>query len=113
MPQTWSVTFRVLGENVTDSIPLSAPYDANDNATVEAWIFLPSEEGASEIHTLTFTASNSEGLDDQFLEDNTVSFDTITASVRIPMLTGSGASTFAMVGSTAVSYTHLTLPTKA
>lgn len=100
MPQTWSVTFRVLGENITDSIPLSAPYDANNNATVEAWIFLPSEEGASEIHTLTFTASNGDGLEDQSEEDNTVSFDTITASVRIPMLTGSGASTFAMVGST-------------
>lgn len=100
MPQTWTVNYRVLGENITDTIPLSAPYDAKNNATVEAWIFLPSEEGASEIHTLRFSATNSQGLVDQSEEDNTVSFDTITASVRIPMLTGSGTSTFAMVGST-------------
>lgn len=100
LPESWSVSYRVLGENISGTIPLSAPYDANNNATVEAWIVLPSEEGASEIHTLTFSASSSQGLVDIFEEDNTVSFDTITASVRIPMLTGSGNSTFAMVGST-------------
>jgi hypothetical protein len=48
------------------------------------------------------------GGEDIDASDNSVSVDTITASVRIPMLEGSSASTYAMVGTTVRVQTNLT-----
>ena len=98
LPDAWSSWIRVDGENITNSIPLSAPYDAENNATVEVWIHIPSEEAASEVHTIVLTVSNPLGLVDVQIDDNTISFDTITASVRIPALEGSTVPQSAMVG---------------
>jgi hypothetical protein len=98
LPEAWSSWIRVDGENITSSIPLSAPYDAENNATVEVWIHIPSEEAASEVHTIVLTVSNPLGLVDVQIDDNTISFDTITASVRIPALEGSTVPQSAMVG---------------
>lgn len=98
LPEAWSSWIHVDGENITTSIPLSAPYDAQNNATVEVWIHVPSEEAASEVHTITLTVSNALGLVDAQIDDNTLSFDTITASVRIPALEGSTVPQSAMVG---------------
>ena len=100
LPSAWNTWIKVNGDNVTDSIALSAPYDLNNNATVEMWIFVPSEEAASEIHTISIMVSNAIGFEDIHIEDNSVTFDTITASVRIPDLVGSAQSQSAMVGDT-------------
>ena len=100
LPAAWDAWMKVNGDIVSESIALSAPYDLDNNATVEMWIVVPSEEAASEIHTITIMVSNALGLEDVQIEDNSVTFDTITASVRIPDLVGSSQSQSAMVGDT-------------
>jgi hypothetical protein len=108
LPSTWSVSYRVDGENTTGPIAMNSEQEGTKNVTVEAHIYVPSEESASVIHTLTFTASDVMGGEDIDASDNSVSVDTITASVRIPMLEGSSASTYAMVGTTVRVQTNLT-----
>lgn len=100
IPDAWGTWITVDGKNHTEALALSAPYDLENNATVELWVYVPSEEAASEIHTITIMATNTLGLNDVSPEDNVVSFDTITASVKIPYLQGADESTSAMVGGT-------------
>jgi len=108
LPSTWSVSYRVDGENTTGPIALNSHQEGTNNITVEGYIYLPSEESASVIHTLTFTVSDAMGEVDIDASDNSASIDTITASVRIPSLEGSSASTYAMVGTTVSVQANLT-----
>ena len=108
LPLTWSVSYRVDGANITGPFALNSPQEGTNNITLEGYIYLPSEESASVIHTITFTARDAVGEDDIDASDNSVSIDTITASVRIPSLEGSSASTYAMVGTTVSVQANLT-----
>ena len=108
IPSTWTIHYRVDGENTTGPIALNSPQEGTNNITVEGYIYLPSDESASVIHSLTFTASDAVGEVDIDASDNSVSIDTITASVRIPSLEGSSASTYAMVGTTVSVHANLT-----
>ena len=100
LPSAWTTWFTLNGENQTGSLALSAPYDLENNATVEFWILVPSEEAASEIHTIALVVDSAQGLEDLNPNDNAVTFDTITASVKIPSLVGSSSSQSATVGDT-------------
>ena len=101
MPISWQWWTVVEEMNHTGMIELSAPYDDEDVQMVEVWILLPSAEKAGEIHTLEFSVSNGDGFTDLEPLDNTVSFDSITASVRIPSLHSEITETTASVGGTA------------
>ncbi len=100
LPIAWSTWMTVDGAQHDGTISLSAPYDLENNATVELWVLVPSEEAASEIHTITIRTENTLGIEDLTPDDNSVTFDTITASVRIPSLEGGLGSTSAIVGGT-------------
>ena len=101
MPSSWQWWTVVEEMNHTGMIELSAPYDNEDVQMVEVWILLPSAEKAGEIHTLDFSVSNGDGFIDLEPLDNSVSFDSITASVRIPSLHSEITESTASVGGTA------------
>lgn len=101
IPDTWQ-WWNVLDEmNHTGMIELTAPYDNGDIEMVEVWILLPSVEKAGEIHSIDFIVSNGDGLVDLLPFDNAVTFDAITASVRIPAMSSNMTETTASVGGTA------------
>ena len=101
LPNSWTWWLRIGGMNHTGPIALSAPYDDEDKVSVEIMIVLPSEERASEIHTLSFRVDSSDGLADSWEDDNSIEFDAITASVRIPIIVSNISETTAAVGGTA------------
>ena len=101
IPDSWSWWMRVDDVNHTGNIELSPPYDDADIVEIEVWILLPSVEKAGEIHSIEFSVLNSDGLLDLDSSDNYVSFDSITASVRIPALHANLSETTASVGGTA------------
>jgi hypothetical protein len=98
IPEEWDWWIRIDDSNHTGPIELSAPYDAEDIAVIEVWILLPSSEKASEVNTIEFTVTNSDGLQDLQLDDNSISFDSITASIRKPSLVANQSETTASVG---------------
>ena len=98
IPEEWDWWLRIDDSNHTGPIELSAPYDAEDIAVIEVWILLPSSEKASEVNTIVFTVMNSDGLQDLQMDDNSISFDSITASVRKPSLIANQSETTASVG---------------
>ena len=98
IPDEWDWWLRINDSNHTGPIELSAPYDAEDMAIIEVWILLPSTEKASEINTIVFFVSNSDGLTDLDISDNSISFDSITASIRKPILITNQSETTASVG---------------
>ena len=100
LPSGWSSWMKVNGDNATNPVELSAPYDLQNNATIAIYIHVPSKEAAGEIHSITMSVTNADGHEDANSEDNIVIIDTITASVRIPSLSGSLGSKSAMVGGT-------------
>ena len=101
LPNSWTWWIRIGGMNHTGPIALSAPYDDEDKISLEILILLPSEERASEIHTLSFRVDSSDGLADSWEEDNSIEFDAITAAVRIPSIVSKISETTAAVGGTA------------
>ncbi len=101
IPDSWHWWMEVDEMNHTGLIELSAPYDNEDIQIIEVWILLPSAEKAGEIHTIDFSVSNGNGLIDVEPSDNTVLFDTITASVRIPTITANVSEVSTSVGGTA------------
>jgi len=108
IPETWDWWIRINDtpdispwENHTGVIELSAPYDSEDVVEIEVWILLPSTEKAGEIHSIGFSVENSDGLEDLQVDDNSISFDSITASVRKPELQANQSETTASVGGTA------------
>ena len=101
LPNSWTWWVRIGGMNHSGPIELSAPYDDEDKLNLEIMIFLPSEESAGEIHTLSFRVDSSDGLTDSMEEDNSIEFDAITASVRIPAIVSNLLETTAAVGGTA------------
>ena len=101
IPDEWDWWLRIDDSNHSGPIELSAPYDAEDVVAIEVWILLPSTEKASEINTIEFTVMNSDGLSDLKIEDNSISFDSITASIRKPMLIANQSETTAGVGGVA------------
>ena len=110
LPNSWTWWIRIGGMNHTGPIALSAPYDDEDKISLEILILLPSEERASEIHTLSFRVDSSDGLADSWEEDNSIEFDAITAAVRIPSIVSKISETTAAVGGTAsvnISVTNL------
>ncbi len=100
LPDSWDWWMNVDDSNHSGPISLSATYDNEDVRVVDVWILLPSVEKAGEIHTIDFSISNSDGLEDLNPSDNIVSFDTITASVRIPSIHSGVSETTASVGGT-------------
>ncbi len=100
LPMAWDSWMQVNGDNATNPVDLSAPYDLQNNATIAVYIYVPSEEAAGEIHSISISVSNADGLEDANNSDNILTFDTITASVRIPSLSGSLETQSAMVGGT-------------
>jgi hypothetical protein len=101
IPNTWTWWMRIGDMNHTGPIALSAPYDLEDKVNVDIMIYLPSEERAGEIHTISFRVDSSDGLTDSMGEDNSIEFDAITASVRIPAIVSNLMETTASVGGTA------------
>ena len=101
IPDEWDWWLRIDDSNHSGPIELSAPYDAEDVVTIEVWILLPSSEKAREVNTIEFTVMNGDGLSDLKIEDNSISFDSITASIRKPMLIANQSETTASVGSVA------------
>jgi len=101
IPNTWTWWMRIGDTNHTGPIALSAPYDLEDKVNVDIMIYLPSEERAGEIHTISFRVDSSDELTDSMGEDNSVEFDAITASVRIPAIVSNLMETTASVGGTA------------
>ena len=101
IPNTWTWWMRIGDMNHTGPIALSAPYDLEDKVNVDIMIYLPSEERAGEIHTISFRVDSSDGLIDSMGEDNSIEFDAITASVRIPAIVSNLMETTASVGGTA------------
>lgn len=101
IPSSWQWWTVVEEMNHTGMIELSAPYDNEDVQMVEVWILLPSAEKAGEIHSLDFVVSNGDGFIDIQPLDNSVSFDSITASVRIPAMHTDMTESTASVGGTA------------
>ena len=108
LPSTWSIYYRIDGENTTGPIAMNSHQVGTNNITVEGHVYVPSDEGASVIHTLTFIATDVMGGEDIDASDNSATVDIITASVRIPLLEGSTASTYAMVGTTVRVQANLT-----
>ena len=98
IPDEWDWWLRIDDSNHTGPIELSAPYDAEDIVGIEVWILLPSTEKASEVNTIEFSVMNSDGLSDLQIDDNSISFDSITASIRKPTLTANLSETTASVG---------------
>ncbi|MDA9156244.1 hypothetical protein N9N88_01695 [Candidatus Poseidoniaceae archaeon] len=106
IPESWSWWVRIDNMNHSGPIELSARYDNEYAVTLDIMILLPSEERAGEIHTLSFSVENSEGLPDIMNSDNVIEFDTITAAVRIPSLFANMTESTAAVGdSSSVSVT--------
>jgi uncharacterized membrane protein len=106
IPDTWSWWLEIDNVNNTGPIELSAPYDNEHIVAIDIMILLPSEERAGEIHTLSFSVVNSDGLLDSMSSDNSIEFDTITAAVRIPSLISNTAESTVAVGeSTSVNIT--------
>ena len=101
IPSSWEWWMKIDESNHTGVVELTAPYDNEDIQMVEVWILLPSAEKAGEIHTIEFTVSNGDGLTDLEPLDNTITFDSITASVRIPSMDWDMTETTASVGDTA------------
>jgi len=101
IPDTWDWWMRINDSNHSGAIDLSAPYDNEDVVDIEVWILLPSAEKAGEIHSIEFTVENSDGLEDLQVTDNSISFESITATVRIPELIANISETTASVGGTA------------
>ena len=101
IPDEWDWWLRIDDSNHSGPIELSAPYDAEDVVTIEVWILLPSSEKAREVNTIEFTVMNGDGLSDLKIEDNSISFDSITASIRKPMLIANQSETTAGVGGVA------------
>lgn len=101
LPNSWTWWIRIGGMNHTGPIQLSAPYDNEDIRNVQIMILLPSEERAGEIHTLSFRVDSSDGLIESMDEDNSIEFDAITASVRIPAIVSNLTETTAAVGGAA------------
>ncbi len=100
IPQTWNWWMAVNDVNVTAPFSLSASYDALDIVEIQIWILLPSSERSGEVHSLSFTTVNSQGLEDINPSDNQINFDTITGSVRIPQIIPNISETSASVGGT-------------
>ena len=106
IPESWSWWVRIDNMNHSGPIELSARYDNEYAVTLDIMILLPSEERAGEIHTLSFSVENSEGLPDIMNSDNVIEFDTITSAVRIPSLFANMTESTAAVGdSSSVSVT--------
>ena len=98
IPEEWNWWMRIDDANHSGNIELSAPYDNEDIVTIEVWILLPSAEKAGEIHSMEFSVSNSDGLSDLDMTDNSISFDSRTASIRKPQLIANLSETTASVG---------------
>ena len=100
IPETWDWWMRIDDANHSGAIELSAPYDSEDVVEIEVWILLPSTEKAGEVHSISFSVVNSDGLIDLEVNDNSISFNSITGSVRIPELLANISETTATVGGT-------------
>ena len=100
IPDTWDWWMKIDDANHSGSIELSAPYDSEDVVDIEVWILLPSTEKAGEVHSISFSVVNSDGLMDLEVNDNSISFNSITGSVRIPELLANISETTASVGGT-------------
>jgi len=98
IPEAWDWWLRIDDANHSGQIELSAPYDNEDIVEIEVWILLPSAEIAGEVHSLVFTVTNSDGLIDLENNDNSVVFESITASIRKPKLIANVTEMTASVG---------------
>ena len=100
LPDSWTWWISTNNVNTTGPFSLSAPYDAQDIIDIDIWIVLPSSERSGEVHSLSFSVSNSEGYEDVNPVDNRIEFDTVTGSVRIPQILANMNETSASVGGT-------------
>ena len=98
IPEQWEWWMRIDDANHTGPIELSAPYDGEDIVLIEVWILLPSNEKAEEVNSVEFTVMNTDGLSDMQVDDNSISFDSITASIRKPLIIADSNEISAGVG---------------
>jgi len=98
IPEQWDWWMRIDNANHSGPIELSAPYDDEDIVLIEVWLLLPSTEKAEELNLIEFTVMNTDGLTDLNINDNAISFESYTESIRIPSLIAGESEMTAGVG---------------
>ncbi|MEL0100737.1 MAG: CARDB domain-containing protein, partial [Euryarchaeota archaeon] len=86
-PSTWTWWALSDGVNVTETIPLSAPYDLENEKIINMWLLLDPLEAPGEIHEIAIEA-NSINEDDISPGDNSVMFEAVTEVIKQPKLDG-------------------------